>query len=95
MNKQEVISEIEKIDYQNVEGYEVEEELLYTVTFNLGFNYHLVIEEGYGYDEISPTLTTSRGLLGYRYFFTEKEIKSIDERYWPFAVPVDGTVEKV
>lgn len=27
--------------------------------------------------------------------FTEREIKSIDERYWAFAVPVDGSVEEV
>lgn len=26
---------------------------------------------------------------------TEREIKSIDERYWAFAVPVDGEVEEV
>lgn len=26
---------------------------------------------------------------------TEREIKSIDERYWAFAVPVDGSVEEV
>ncbi|MGH2144013.1 DUF1642 domain-containing protein, partial [Enterococcus faecalis] len=38
--------------------------------------------------------------FGYRYFYsedveeakkyTEQEIKAIDERYWPFAVKVDG-----
>ncbi|NEU49055.1 DUF1642 domain-containing protein, partial [Enterococcus faecium] len=25
--------------------------------------------------------------------FTESEIKAIDERYWPFAVPVEEEVE--
>lgn len=70
-------------------GYEVEEESLYTVTINLDRKYHLVLDEGDGDDEISTTLTTRHGVLGYRYFLTEKEIKSIDERYWPFAVPVE------
>ncbi|MEG7620179.1 DUF1642 domain-containing protein [Enterococcus durans] len=26
--------------------------------------------------------------------FTESEIKAIDERYWPFAVPVEEVVER-
>lgn len=70
-------------------GYEVDEEPLYTVTINLDRKYHLVLDEGDGDDEISTTLTTRHGVLGYRYFLTEKEIKSIDERYWPFAVPAE------
>lgn len=72
---------------------EVEEDPLYTVTFNLDLNYHLALDEGDGDDEISTTLTTGRDVLGYRYFLTEKEIKAIDERYWPFAVPVEEVVE--
>ncbi|MDT2457553.1 DUF1642 domain-containing protein [Enterococcus avium] len=75
------------------DGYEVEKEPLYTVTINLDRKYHLVLDEGDGDDEISTTLTTRHGVLGYRYFLTEKEIKSIDERYWPFAVPVKASVE--
>lgn len=71
------------------DGYEVEKEPLYTVTFNLDLNYHLVLDEGDGDDEISTTLTTGHDVLGYRYFLTEQEIKAIDERYWPFAVPVE------
>lgn len=74
-------------------GYEVEEEPLYTVTINLDRKYHLVLDEGDGDDEISTTLTTRHGVLGYRYFLTEKEIKSIDERYWPFAVLVEEVAE--
>ncbi|ENZ6656171.1 DUF1642 domain-containing protein [Enterococcus faecium] len=76
-----------------IDGYEVEKEPLYTVTINLDRKYHLVLDEGDGNDEISTTLTTSHGVLGYRYFLTEKEIKSIDERYWPFAVPVEEVAE--
>ncbi|EOF87941.1 DUF1642 domain-containing protein [Enterococcus faecium] len=74
-------------------GYEVEEEPLYTVTINLDRKYHLVVDEGDGNDEISTTLTTSHGVLGYRYFLTEKEIKSADTNLWPFAVPVEEVVE--
>lgn len=74
---------------------EIEEDPLYTVTINLDLNYHLAIDEGDGDDEISTTLTTGHDVLGYRYFLTEKEIKSADENLWPFAVPVDGSVEEV
>ena len=77
-----------------VNGYEVEKEPLYTVTINLDRKYHLVVDEGDGNDEISTTLTTSHGLLGYRYFLTEKEIKSADENLWLIAVPVEEVVER-
>ncbi|MDT2349911.1 DUF1642 domain-containing protein [Enterococcus faecium] len=75
------------------DGYEVEKEPLYTVTINLDRKYHLVVDEGDGNDEISTTLTTSHGVLGYRYFLTEKEIKSADENLWLIAVPVEEEVE--
>lgn len=74
-------------------GYEVEKEPLYTVTINLDLKYHLVVDEGDGNDEISTTLTTSHGVLGYRYFLTEKEIKSADENLWLIAVPVEEVAE--
>ncbi|MFS1178418.1 DUF1642 domain-containing protein [Enterococcus lactis] len=73
--------------------YEVEKEPLYTVTINLDRKYHLVVDEGDGNDEISTTLTTSHGVLGYRYFLTEKEIKSADENLWLIAVPVEEVAE--
>nr|WP_277896283.1 DUF1642 domain-containing protein [Enterococcus lactis] len=75
------------------DGYEVEKEPLYRVTLNLDRKYYLVVDEGDGNDEISTTLTTSHGLLGYRYFLTEKEIKSADENLWKFAVPVEEVSE--
>lgn len=74
-------------------GYEIEKEPLYTVTINLDRKYHLVVDEGDGNDEISTTLTTSHGVLGYRYFLTEKEIKSADENLWLIAVPVEEEAE--
>lgn len=75
-------------------GYEIEKEPLYTVTINLDRKYHLVVDEGDGNDEISTTLTTSHGVLGYRYFLTEKEIKSADENLWLIAVPVEEVAER-
>ena len=77
-----------------IDGYEVEKESLYTVTINLDRKYHLVVDEGDGNDEISTTLTTSHGVLGYRYFLTEKEIKSADENLWLIAVPVEEEAER-
>lgn len=76
-----------------IDGYEIEKEPLYTVTINLDLNYHLALDEGDGDDEISTTLTTGHDVLGYRYFLTEKEIKSADENLWPFAVPVEEVAE--
>ena len=73
-------------------GYDVEKEPLYTVTLSLDLKYYLVIDE-YECDGISPTLTTSSNLLGYRYYLTEKEIKSADTNLWPFAVPVEEVAE--
>lgn len=75
------------------DGYEVEKEPLYTVTINLDLKYHLVVDEGDGNDEIITTLTTTDGVFGYRYFLTEKEIKSADENLWKFAVPVEEVAE--
>ncbi|EME8179301.1 DUF1642 domain-containing protein [Enterococcus faecium] len=72
--------------------YEVEKEPLYTVTLSLDLKYYLVIDE-YECDGISPTLTTSSNVLGYRYYLTEKEIKSADTNLWPFAVPVEEVAE--
>ncbi|HBM6744605.1 TPA: DUF1642 domain-containing protein [Enterococcus faecium] len=74
-------------------GYEVEEEPLYTVTLSLDLKYYLVIDEN-ECDGISPTLTTSSDVLGYRYYLTEKEIKSADNNLWAFAVPVEEVVER-
>lgn len=66
---------------------------MYTVTINLDLKYHLVVDEGDGNDEIITTLTTTDGVFGYRYFLTEKEIKSADENLWKFAVPVEEVAE--
>ncbi|HAQ2103864.1 DUF1642 domain-containing protein [Enterococcus faecium] len=70
------------------DGYEVEKEPLYTVTISLDRKYYLATDEN-ECDGISPTLTTSSDVLGYRYYLTEKEIKSADENLWKIAVPVE------
>ncbi|OTN87538.1 DUF1642 domain-containing protein [Enterococcus faecium] len=74
------------IDY----GYEVEKEPLYRVVINNRYlakmsNFSdvvILVSE----DEISECATES-------YELTEKQIKAIDERYWPFAVPVEEVAE--
>lgn len=73
-----------------VEGYEVEEEPLFYIRLTipsssvvglyLGFNKDGIFDHSYG----KPHVTWD-----WKYTFTEHEIKSIDERYWPFAVPVE------
>lgn len=73
-------------------GYEVEEELKYEVIFpNLTGEKDLYLMKFY--EKLS--ITSDRNFyVDQRYIFTEKEIKAIDERYWAFAVPVDGSVEE-
>lgn len=74
------------IDY----GYEVEKEPLYRVVINNRYlakmsnfsDVTILVSE----DEISECATES-------YELTEKQIKAIDERYWPFAVPVEEVAE--
>ncbi|WVT92352.1 DUF1642 domain-containing protein [Enterococcus durans] len=72
-------------------GYEVEKEPLYSV----------IIAGDYLVKEISCSnevkLISTAYLpqyLAHHYQLTEKQIKSIDERYWPFAVPVEEVVER-
>lgn len=75
-------------------GYEVEEEPLFYIRLTipsssdvglyLGFNKEGIFDHSYG----KPHVT-----WGWKCTFTEHEIKSIDERYWAFAVPVKAFVE--
>ncbi|MEX1500726.1 DUF1642 domain-containing protein [Enterococcus sp. C60(2024)] len=73
-----------------IDGYEVEKEPLYSV----------IIAGEYLVKEISCSnevkLVSTAYLpqyLAHHYQLTEKQIKAIDERYWPFAVPVEEVVE--
>ncbi|AGS76435.1 DUF1642 domain-containing protein [Enterococcus faecium] len=71
-------------------GYELEKEPLYCVIINGRYlvkvfsNTNVVILVPA--DEFSQYVTQ-------KFQLTEKQIKAIDERYWPFAVPVDEVVE--
>ena len=73
-----------------IDGYEVEKEPLYSV----------IIAGEYLVKEISCSnevkLVSTAYLpqyLAHHYQLTEKQIKAIDERYWPFAVPVEEVAE--
>ena len=71
-------------------GYEVEKEQLYYVDFiNDGDVYkRLILDHENGKYNIVDWSDNLIGLV--QEMFTEQEIKAIDERYWPFAVKVDG-----
>ena len=74
------------VDYETVlslvNGYEVEKEQLYYVLLPEMGEY----ESKYFLDQ-DGELSVDNQLCDY-YKLTEQEIKSIDERYWPFAVKV-------
>lgn len=64
-------------------GYEVEKEPMYYVILSEnkgGWKYTFLDEEG------STDYTNNKAHIP---TFTEKEIKGNDERFWPFAVPVE------
>ncbi|EOB3277371.1 DUF1642 domain-containing protein [Enterococcus faecalis] len=66
-------------------GYEVEKEQLYYVKLpDLGY---LVRHTKNGHQFINTEILENSRLTSK---FTENQIKAIDERYWPFAVKVDG-----
>ncbi len=65
-------------------GYEVEKEQLYYV-------FDTTTKQYLGVDKVlNKAFWLSSQNSGARTPLTEQEIKSIDERYWPFAVKVDG-----
>lgn len=68
-------------------GYEVDKEPVYEVVFlESDDERYLLMELGEKSYEVVPESEND----GYRtQWFTESEIKSIDERYWAFAVPVE------
>lgn len=71
-------------------GYEVEKKQLYYVDFikNDDVRKRLVFDHENGKYNIVDWSDNLIGLV--QEIFTEQEIKAIDERYWPFAVKVDG-----
>ncbi|OSH29089.1 hypothetical protein QH294_0388 [Enterococcus faecalis] len=79
------------VDYETVlslvNGYEVEKEQLYKVVID--HKYLVQLFSG----RTDARLVEYEELTNWHdsaYKLTESVIKSIDERYWPFAVKVDG-----
>lgn len=77
-------------EYAWLHGYEVEKEQLYYVDFINDGDVHklLILDHENGKHNIVDWSDNLIGLV--QEIFTEQEIKAIDERYWPFAVKVDG-----
>ncbi|WP_048951000.1 DUF1642 domain-containing protein [Enterococcus faecalis] len=70
-------------------GYEVETEQLYYVKFDILYLQKYLVKN---VETDQFYLSNNEKVVGNyeQVRFTEQEIKSIDERYWPFAEKVDG-----
>lgn len=70
-------------------GYEVEKEPLYYVKFDILYLQKYLVKN---VETNQFYLSNNEKVVGNyeQVRFTEQEIKAIDERYWPFAVKVDG-----
>ncbi|MBU9741713.1 DUF1642 domain-containing protein [Enterococcus faecium] len=74
------------------DGYEVEKEPFYYVKLPVVYFNHLDLETYLMKDDRGNiTIADNNDFDDMK--FTESEIKAIDERYWPFAVPVEEVVE--
>ena len=74
------------------DGYEVEKEPLYYVKLPVVYFNHLDLETYLMKDDRGNiTIADNNDFDDMK--FTESEIKAIDERYWPFAVPVEEVAE--
>lgn len=95
-NAQELIAQMD------LYGYEIEEPKYYVKLPTLNWNDEASeLEEDFAYLILDITSDETRlsgsdsDFKNWRARLTELEIKSIDERYWAFAVPVEGSVEEV
>lgn len=70
-------------------GYEVEKEQLYYVKFDILYLQKYLVKN---VETNQFYLSNNEKVVGNyeQVKFTEQEIKAVDERYWPFAVKVDG-----
>ncbi len=70
-------------------GYEVEKEKLYYVKFDILYLQKYLVKN---VETDQFYLSNNEKVVGNyeQVKFTEQEIKSVDERYWDFAVKVDG-----
>lgn len=80
---------IETIMKMKLFGYKVEKEKLYHVYLHDGNC--LVSDDNKDFTKASTYFMheESSGFLNRHLFFTEEQIKQIDENYWPFAVEVE------
>ncbi len=83
LNKEKVINAL-------LYGYEVEKEPLYEVIIG---DLYLIKKFNNRNDFCFDTSCSLCAWEKSAYQLTEAEIKAIDERYWPFAVPVEEVVE--
>ncbi|MCB8608201.1 DUF1642 domain-containing protein [Enterococcus faecium] len=75
------------------DGYEVEKEPLYYVKLPVVYFNHWNLEAYLMKDDRGNiTIADNNDFDDMK--FTESEIKEIDERYWPFAVPVEEGLEQ-
>lgn len=72
-------------------GYEVEKEPLYEVIIG---DLYLIKKFNNRNDFCFDTSCSLCAWEKSAYQLTEAEIKAIDERYWPFAVPVEEVAER-
>lgn len=80
---------IETLIRMKLFGYEVEKEQLYYVKFDILYLQKYLVKN---VETDQFYLSNNEKVVGNyeQVRFTEQEIKSIDERYWPFAVKVEG-----
>lgn len=74
-----------------IDGYEVEKEPLYEVIIG---DLYLIKKFNNRNDFYFDTSCSLCAWEKSAYQLTEAEIKAIDERYWPFAVPVEEVAER-
>lgn len=86
---------IETLVRMKLFGYEVEKESLYYVKLKIpGATYYLIQTFLMpGDTHMCFSAATERYGAKWKNTFTEAEIKEIDERFWPFAVPVEEVAE--
>lgn len=79
-----IVNNLEEFLDAWIHGYEVEKEQLYYV-FDTTTKQYLGVDK-----VVNKAFWLSSQNSGARTPLTEQEIKSVDERYWQFAVKVDG-----
>ncbi|WP_435739389.1 DUF1642 domain-containing protein [Enterococcus faecalis] len=84
-----IVNNLEEFLDAWIHGYEVETEQLYYVKFDILYLQKYLVKN---VETDQFYLSNNEKVVGNyeQVRFTEQEIKSIDERYWPFAVKVDG-----